>query len=259
MSLSPQQLEEAIQYLSNLDLHILLRDITHRCVAEQAAEDGAIAENLNAATMPDTDSLTLNLSSLIPMQAPHKTSILYAEPKDASQRLSRFAQALRDVFVQQGFLVKDERPLRLHATLVNTIYAKEKRGKGRPKRQQQKQQPITNTSIIPDEETNTHHDHDHDDRLSTTGSVDSNPTAPPDPSTSEQQTPAGNDGHSSQGSSLMRFDARSLIERYKGFVWAEGVRVDRVYVCKMGAKKIFNQEGEVVDEVYEVVAQKGIF
>jgi activating signal cointegrator complex subunit 1 len=61
----------------------------------------------------------------------------------------------------------------------------------------------------------------------------------------------------------MRFDARSLIEKYKGFIWAEGVRVDRVCICKMGVKKIWSGgiegEGEVVDEQYEVVCEKEIF
>jgi activating signal cointegrator complex subunit 1 len=252
MSLSPPQLLAAAQYLANLDLHVLLRDITHRCVAEKAAEEGAIAENLNAAAMPDTDALTINLESLVPMQAPHKTSILYAEPQDASQRLAKFAEALRDEFVAQGLMVKDTRPLRLHATIANTIYAKPKRGgKGRPKKQDLGIDPPTT------ETESNGLQHDHDDTASTAGSVDSNPTAPPDPSTFE--TSARKDGHAAQGSSWMRFDARALVEQYKGFVWAENVRVDRVYICKMGAKKIYNEDGEVLDEAYEVVAQKGIF
>lgn len=55
---------------------------------------------------------------------------------------------------------------------------------------------------------------------------------------------------------MMRFDATELVERYKDFVWAENVRIDRVQICKMGAKKIFNESGEVVDEEYEVVGEK---
>jgi activating signal cointegrator complex subunit 1 len=56
----------------------------------------------------------------------------------------------------------------------------------------------------------------------------------------------------------LRFDARDLIERYKDVVWAENVRIDRVQICKMGAKKILNGEGEVVAEEYEVVGEKVI-
>jgi activating signal cointegrator complex subunit 1 len=61
----------------------------------------------------------------------------------------------------------------------------------------------------------------------------------------------------------MRFDARALIDSYKAFTWAKDVRIDRVQICKMGAKKVWSGgkdgEGEVVDEKYEVVCEKGIF
>jgi activating signal cointegrator complex subunit 1 len=274
MSLSPQNLEEAKQYLQDLDLHILLRDITHRRVAEKAAESGEIAENLNAAAMPDTDALTINLESLIPMQAPHKTSILYAEPQDPSQRLEPFATALRDQFTEKGLLLEDSRPLKLHATIMNTIYAKPKRGRGRSKGSKLKdglkhmEHKVSPHHHANGEDVHTAHisndnDNPEDETASTSGSMDGNDnTAPSDPSTAESPRPIG-EGHGPDGKSWMRFDARNLIEKYKGFVWAEGVRVDRVYICKMGAKKIWSGraegEGEVVDERYEVVCEKEIF
>jgi activating signal cointegrator complex subunit 1 len=274
MSLDPSRLEEAKQYLQDLDLHILLRDITHRRVAEEAAESGEIAENLNAAAMPDTDALTINLESLIPMQAPHKTSILYAEPQDASQRLQPYAAALRDEFIKKGLLVEDDRPLRLHATIMNTIYAKPKRGRGRTKSSKVKERlKHMEHKVSPHHHgngegthtapSNSDNENPEDDGASTVGSVDGNDTtAPPDPSTAEAPHATG-DGHGPDGKSWMRFDARNLIEKYKGFVWAEGVRVDRVCICKMGAKKLWSGgvegSGEVVDEQYEVVCEKEIF
>ena len=273
MSLSPLKLEEVKQNLQDLDLHILLRDITHRRVAEKAAESGEIAENLNAAAMPDTDALTINLGSLIPMQAPHKTSILYAEPQDPSQRLQPFAAALREQFTEKGLLVEDTRPLRLHATIMNTIYAKPKKhGRGRPKSQR-----LKDGLKHMEHKVSPHHHHNgehtkntltndvnlEDETASTAGSLDGNEaTASVDASTAEAPRPTG-EGHGPDGKSWMRFDARSLIEKYKGFIWAEGVRVDRVCICKMGAKKIWSGgiegEGEVVDEHYEVVCEKEIF
>jgi activating signal cointegrator complex subunit 1 len=57
----------------------------------------------------------------------------------------------------------------------------------------------------------------------------------------------------------LRFDARDLIDKYKDYTWAEDVRIDRVQICKMGARKTLNDDGEVVDEQYEVVAEKGIY
>ncbi|KAI4944724.1 hypothetical protein J4E91_008411 [Alternaria rosae] len=271
MSLSPQQLSEAQQYLSDLDLHNLLRDITHQRVAEAAAESGEIAENLNAAAMPDTDALTINLEALIPMQAPHKTSILYAEPQDASQRLQPFAAALRDRFTEQGLLVEDSRALRLHATIMNTIYAKPKGGRGRSKsgkvkdglkHVQHKVSPHHHGNGVDGQTAHADingHDPQEDDGASTAGSVDGN-TA--EASTADPSPPTG-EGHGPDAKSWMRFDARNLIEKYKGFVWAESVRVDRVCICKMGAKKIWSGgaegQGEVVDERYEVVCEKEIF
>ncbi|KAG9185684.1 hypothetical protein G6011_07015 [Alternaria panax] len=273
MSLSPQKLDEAKQYLQDSDLYVLLRDITHQRVAEKAAESGEIAENLNAAAMPDTDALTINLESLIPMQAPHKTSILYAEPQDPSQRLQPFAAALREQFMEKGFVEKDDRPLRLHATITNTIYAKPKKyGRGRSKHSKLKDGlKHMEHKVSPHHHTNrddtltSHIDNDNpeDETTSAAGSLDGdNITAPPDLSTTESPRPTG-EGHGPDGKSWMRFDARNLIEKYKGFVWAEDVRVDRVCICKMGAKKIWSGgvegEGEVVDERYEVVCEKDIF
>lgn len=269
MSLDTRKLEEAIQYLQSLDLHILLRDITHRRIAEKAAEEGEIGENLTPAAMPDTDALTISLEALIPMQSPHKTSILYAEPQDASQRLYPFASALREQFTEKGFLVADTRPLRLHATIMNTIYAKPKRGRGRPKSAKLKDGlKHVEHKVLPHHqnggEANTNGE---DDGASTVGSLDGDTTAPPHPSTAEEGSgpapPTPGEGHGPDGKSWMRFDARNLIEKYKGFVWADKVRVDRVYICKMGAKKVWSGgcdgEGELLDERYEVIAQKGIF
>ena len=54
----------------------------------------------------------------------------------------------------------------------------------------------------------------------------------------------------------MKFDPKELMEAYGDFVWAEGVRIDRVQVCEMGARKGRDGRGEVVDEVYEVVGER---
>lgn len=65
-----------------------------------------------------------------------------------------------------------------------------------------------------------------------------------------------------KGKGRVMFDASELVERYEGFVWAAGVEIDRVCLCKMGAKDIVRvgEEGEEVkDQAYEVVAEKKIF
>jgi len=234
MSLDNAQLEEAKQFLQELHLHRILRDLTQRRVAEQAAEDGAISENLNAAAMPDTDALTINLEALTPMQSPQNTSILYASPIDSQQRLFPFAEALRKDFIDSGHMLEDSRPLKLHATIINTIYAKSSTPRGRKSHVKETLKHIEH-KISPH-----HHDGDSaDDDMST------------------------RQGHGPDAKSWMRFDARDLIEKYKDFTWAEGVRIDRIQICKMGAKRVWSGgkegEGEVIDEQYEVVFEKGIF
>ena len=71
--------------------------------------------------------LTITLSGLHPMHKPSSTSILYASPLDPTHRLYPFCLALQQAFINAGYLLSDDRDLRLHATIVNTIYAKDKK------------------------------------------------------------------------------------------------------------------------------------
>ncbi|GAB7322729.1 hypothetical protein MBLNU13_g03621t1 [Cladosporium sp. NU13] len=80
------------------------------------------AERASRATK--SDPLTIELKGLVSMHVPEKTSIVYIEPCDSSERLYPFCLALQGIFNREGFLVPDDRKLKLHATLVNTIYAK---------------------------------------------------------------------------------------------------------------------------------------
>jgi activating signal cointegrator complex subunit 1 len=253
MSLDGTRLEETKQYLQGLSLHRILRDLTQRKVAEKAAEDGTISENLNAAALPDTDALTIDLEALIPMQTPQKTSILYAKPKDSTQRLLSFASLLRTDFAEKGFMVEDVRPLKLHATVINTIYAKPSGRRGRKKSIKDTLKHIEHK--VSPHHHNSKHD-DHNDNASIDGSGEENDAT-------NGSSTAKSEGHGPDATSWMRFDARDLIDKYKDFTWAEDVRIDRVQICKMGAKKIWSGgtegEGEVLDEKYEVVFEKSIF
>jgi activating signal cointegrator complex subunit 1 len=66
----------------------------------------------------------------------------------------------------------------------------------------------------------------------------------------------GSDGHGPKAKGQRIFDAAKIVEQYKDVVWAKNVRIDRVQICKMGAKKILGDDDEVLDEQYEVVAEK---
>lgn len=65
------------------------------------------------------------------MTSASKTSVLYAAPTDTEGILHKFCEQLRKPFRDMG-LMEDDRPLLLHATIVNTIYVKG-RGGGRRK------------------------------------------------------------------------------------------------------------------------------
>lgn len=56
----------------------------------------------------------------------------------------------------------------------------------------------------------------------------------------------------------LRFDARGLLACFEDFVWATDIQLDRIAIGKMGAKKIFDEQGKVVDEAYEEVATKAL-
>ncbi|KAH7399996.1 kinase A anchor protein [Cadophora sp. MPI-SDFR-AT-0126] len=72
--------------------------------------------------------LHITLQGLQSMHDPSKTSVLYAAPLDPNLRLYRFCVKLREVFKE--FLVGEQRPLLLHATVVNTVYVKGRGGGG---------------------------------------------------------------------------------------------------------------------------------
>ena len=65
------------------------------------------------------------------MQAPEKTSSLYVAPAaDAEAVLVPFCEMVKEKFVAADFMLAEgiERRVKMHATVVNTIYAREKGG-----------------------------------------------------------------------------------------------------------------------------------
>ncbi|EGU75290.1 hypothetical protein FOXB_14198 [Fusarium oxysporum f. sp. conglutinans Fo5176] len=112
------------------------------------------------------------------------TSVLYAPPVDTEGILQKFCEQIKTTFQEAGLMVKEDRPLVLHATVVNTIYVKDGRGRRREK---------------------------------------------------------------------LTIDARDIVSSYDDYVWLEDMPLDKVTLCRMGAKKIEGTD----DEAYEVVAEVG--
>ncbi len=76
---------------------------------------------------------TTTLSGLHAMRSQTSTSILYASPLDPTGRLQALCISLRSLFLSAGFLVAEDRPLLLHATVLNMGYDKNLRGHGKRK------------------------------------------------------------------------------------------------------------------------------
>ena len=139
---TPDRVVAASEFLRSLNVRDMLRGASEVretgpvTVPETAAETDSMPradEDPEAGCSVSICPLAVTLSGLHPMHSPSSTSILYASPLDVTARLYPFSLALRQAFTNAEFLLPDDRDLRLHATIVNTIYAKEKisRAKGR--------------------------------------------------------------------------------------------------------------------------------
>ena len=131
MSLDARRLEAACTFLQSLKLSELLKEDV------AGNSEGLVTGNIGGkkdveATSSDTSPFNMTLAGLHAMQSPSKTSSLYIAPPDISPALTPFCIKLQAAFRDAGFLIPEDRVFKLHATIVNTIYAREaKSGKKR--------------------------------------------------------------------------------------------------------------------------------
>ncbi|KAI9869410.1 MAG: hypothetical protein M1813_000199 [Trichoglossum hirsutum] len=62
------------------------------------------------------------------------------------------------------------------------------------------------------------------------------------------------EGHGSVKGKIT-FDASEIVSRYEGFVFMKDMRVENVAICRMGARKIVNEETGFATERYEIVQE----
>ena len=233
MSLDESKLEKAIDVLKKLDVQQLLLDAaaatsTPNSAPTQPTQNSTESNNKIPAppAPPPPTPLTINLKGLASMHDQPQTSILYIPPYDPTQRLYPFCLALQKIFTKEGILLPDDRDLKLHATIVNTVYAK-----GRKKPALKEEGRVEG------------------------GSSSSGQSAP-----EEDRSQF----HGPNSNVSLKFDSRPLLEAYKSFVWAEDVVLDRIAICEMGAKKKKKERvdggGSVVgeEEEYTEVASVGL-
>ena len=229
MSLDKEKLSEAIELLESFDVQSFLSGSTSEStsIAEPGVteDEGGIGSLTKPITPPPVGRaaipLQVDLKGLVSIHSPKQTSILYTAPTDETGRLAPFCIALQNVFKDKGFIIED-RPLKLHATVVNTIYAKGRK-------------PPTRSNAYGSGSTNVGANY----QLGEAGS-----------STSDGRS----QGHGPNANAPLKIDATTILEQYKDFVWAKDVVLDRVAICEMGAKKIVDDEGNVKDEEYTEVA-----
>lgn len=181
MSLKEEGIVRAVEVLKSLQFREILSKV--RASVAAASLPQTVASG-NEGT--STDRLAITLQGLHPMQAAAKTSVLYAPPLDPEGILYRCCEQIRAAFLEAELMIDDNRPLLLHATIINTIYVKGGRHAARGKRRER-----------------------------------------------------------------LTLDARDIVSRYDGYVWMENMPVDKIAICRMGAKKIEGTD----DEAYEVEAE----
>ena len=247
MSLDRNKLARAVEVLEALDVPGLLS--AQKAVASMSQAGNTVSEEENSKSAPaslerpispptigrQTPTLRIDLKGLVSMHAPQKTSILYTAPADVSERLYPFCLAVQKAFAEAGYMVADDRELKLHATIVNTIYAK-----GRNKRPSRPKQR---------EETPESDGSKDQDRSGESSAKIENFRAGSKPEADDRSQ-----GHGPNANAPLKIDATALLEKFKDFIWAENVVLDRIAICEMGAKKIMDAKGRVVNEEYTEVA-----
>lgn len=144
--------------------------------------------------------LTTSLSGLQAMGSPKLTSVLFVPPADPDSHIRQLCLSVQSVFQAANLMLQENRPLKLHATILNTIYAPKSKKKEQGSRIQSGPEPKTKGAW----------------------------------------------------GKHFKFDATQILERYAESEWAVDVRLEKLSLCRMGARKVV-ENGEVVDEEYEEV------
>lgn len=143
MSLKDDAVARAVTFLKGIQLKELLRQAREATAAAaipaargpgRASQVAAGCGGQLAGQGEDIkkDGLSITLRGLSTMHSPATATVLYAPPEDPTLLLRRFCEALKSRFIEAGFMIAEDRPLLLHATIVNTIYVRtNRRGGGR--------------------------------------------------------------------------------------------------------------------------------
>jgi activating signal cointegrator complex subunit 1 len=174
----------------------------------------------------------ITLRGLSTFRSPSKATVLYAPPSDPTGTLQRFAEALHSGFKQ--FMVGEDRPLRLHATIVNTLHVPRGAIVAAAKADRQARAA---TETGDEKAADEHGERNGQDGAEAAGGGAEGSSRGID------RKPRG--GYARKHGRLT-FDASPVIDRFRDTVWMADVPLERVAVMKMGAQTVRDGEGRAV-------------
>ncbi|KAF1812518.1 hypothetical protein P152DRAFT_374107, partial [Eremomyces bilateralis CBS 781.70] len=207
-----EQISEAKNFLDGFPIGHLWSDLFGS--AERSASEAEANSPPNSGGDPP---LVVSLRGLHAMQKPNATTVLYAAPYDPADRLYRYCQAIQKKMMEAGRIANENRPLKLHATVVNTIYA---RNGGRAGGKVASQDRSTGGPMASKNE---------DEEPESSAEVDGKPLV---------NTQKDSGTPKSRHNRPIQLDATGWIERYKDHVWVEDISLQKLSVYKMGATKV---------------------
>lgn len=220
---TPGRIEKALEMLQTVDIRSMRQ-------SENETSAASTIDPKQETSIDTVGPIKVSLESLHSMHAPQKTSILFTAPVDTSGSLLNLCSNLRTHFTEAGLMVADDRPMKLHATVLNTIYTKHG-GRRRP--------PMSGRVK------------DQANGIEVGEPVESAPQA------RESDARGGEDpgqaGRRHKARANLQIDATSLLEHFNDHAWTGNFELERIALCKMGAKKILDAAGKVIDEAYEEV------
>ncbi|RKU44729.1 hypothetical protein DL546_007371 [Coniochaeta pulveracea] len=202
-------LDRATDLLKSLKLQDILASVRQQVATRRLP--GESEDRVRDLGDQGSGPLKITLRGLASIQPPSKAAVLYTPPVDKLGVLQAFCEQVRTAFMTAELMQDEGRPLLLHATIVNTIYVKDKKPK-----------PVSGEG----------------DR--------------------EAEADSGRksrEGRWGKRAEKLVVDARGILDRYEDQVWMDGVDVERIAICRMGAKKVMVDGLD--DQAYEEVAEVG--
>ncbi|KAL4803659.1 AKAP7 2'5' RNA ligase-like domain-containing protein [Aspergillus unguis] len=286
---TPERLEEALQFFQSLDLRALFREANEIAKQKQlhaktrndsplrneSTNEDAQETGLAATEADSVEPLSISLEGMHALQSLSSARILHAAPVDLTSRLYPFCRALRDKFVEGGFIQKENRPLLLHVTIVNMIYsrggARSRSNYGKGKKGHGARPQTFDARDIVAHYRNYYQDSDRTIPKSSGGSITRSQSESHEacsnekddgPTVSAQAEKAGADGGGRENDQVHSTSNTRPDYGYP-FIWARDIPIDTVTICEMGAKKLDPTGDESgmnarLGQKYAVVAERSL-